>query len=307
MATMASSPRSPMPRSPLGKAPMTLAIVPASEESYIHQTFYDFAGHANRCQECCDPLQAHLTGRQLCRRGHRYARRIATALYAEAKYRQSRSSSKKRTDGWQSINVDIPRGCEVVRSLLVAMDRGLQIEDRATDVMSPSGSAQELRSPIKPRSAVEPYYLHSFPMTQRVSQTSDEEAYTRSRVIEKVPRSSRRSQSSAPRQRRPVVGIEERERRPYGQDNHSIITEGSNDSGYDSPSAPHSPDIRRGSQFAEDMKRRSMDRPKPILKKTKSFERHYRKSSLDGPLATRTARHSGVGFNIDGEYLVPGM
>ncbi|KAK6355009.1 hypothetical protein TWF696_004136 [Orbilia brochopaga] len=303
----ASSPRAMMtPRSaPTAYDLANLVPQPAISESYMHQTFRDFAAHAYTCDVCYDPLRVHLEGRQLCSKGHKLARKVSKALYEEAneKYRRSKSS-RRRADGWQPIEVDIPKGCEVVRALINAMERGLNINSR------PEGLPTTPATPTQPTYLDEALYGY---YQRRPGPSSDEELYSRSRSrVRDEPeatgrsRSTKRSSSVGNAGRKPVVvGIQERERRPYGGSHSS---NGSVDSGYDT--APGSPDhFRRGSQYAQDMKRRN-ERPKSILKKTVSFEReHLLEKDPQTPRSPTkgTNQEKYVFFNISGECLAPGF
>ncbi|KAF3936769.1 hypothetical protein ABW19_dt0202867 [Dactylella cylindrospora] len=280
----------------------TMMPQPAIPESYIHQTFRDFSAHAYRCGTCFDPLRVHLEGRQLCSKGHKLARKVSKALYEEAneKYRRSKSS-RRRADGWQAIEVDIPKGCEVVRALLNAMERGLNINSRSE--ATPATPA----TPVARTHFDDAMFAH---YQKRSGPSSDEELYrSRSRHRDEADghrsRSTKRSSSVGNAGRKPVViGIQERERRPYGGSHSS---NGSIDSGYDT--APGSPDhFRRGSQYAEDMKRRK-ERPKSILKKSISFEReHLLEKDPQTPRSPTkgTNQEKYVFFNISGECLAPG-
>ncbi|KAK6520985.1 hypothetical protein TWF506_001221 [Arthrobotrys conoides] len=305
-----SSPRAlTAPRSSPPMYDQVLPTVLPIPESYMHQTFRDFASHAYRCDVCYDPLRVHLEGRQLCSKGHKLARKVSKALYEEAndKYRRSKTS-RRRADGWQSIEVDIPKGCEVVRALINAMERGLNINSRPEGTTATSIPA----TPVTPTTRT---YFDDAMLAQyqrRPGPSSDEELYSRSRSRHREEpeagvrsRSTKRSSSVGNAGRKPVViGIQERERRPYG--GHS--SNGSTDSGYDT--APGSPDnFRRGSQYAEDMKRRK-ERPKSILKKTVSFEREHlleRDPKTPRSPTKTTNQEKYVFFNISGECLAPGF
>ncbi|KAF3927752.1 hypothetical protein ABW21_db0208166 [Orbilia brochopaga] len=305
---LSSSPRAMMtPRSAPATYDQLVTMAPHSAipESYMHQTFRDFSNHAYTCDVCYDPLRVHLEGRQLCSKGHKLARKVSKALYEEAneKYRRSKSS-RRRADGWQPIEVDIPKGCEVVRALINAMERGLNINSR------PEGLPTTPATPTDRTyfdDSVYGYYQ------RRPGPSSDEELYSRSRSRHRDEpeangrsRSTKRSSSVGNAGRKPVViGIQERERRPYGGSHSS---NGSVDSGYDT--APGSPDhFRRGSQYAQDMKRRN-ERPKSILKKTISFEReHLLEKDPQTPRSPTkgTNQEKYVFFNISGECLAPGF
>ncbi|KAJ6261172.1 hypothetical protein Dda_3839 [Drechslerella dactyloides] len=308
-APMSSSPRTAMTPRSAPPAPgydnlITMVPQPVMSESYMHHTFHEFSSHAYTCDVCYDPLRVHLEGRQLCSKGHKLARKVSKALYEEAndKYRRSKST-RRRADGWQPIEVDIPKGCEVVRALINAMERGLNINSR------PEGL------PTTPATPTNTYFddsLYGY-YQRRPGPSSDEELYSRSRSRHRDEpdahgrsRSTKRSSSVGNAGRKPVViGIQERERRPYGGSHSS---NGSVDSGYDT--APGSPDhFRRGSQYAQDMKRRN-ERPKSILKKPISFEReHLLEKDPQTPRSPTksTNQEKCVFFNISNEYLAPGF
>ncbi|EPS41558.1 hypothetical protein H072_4531 [Dactylellina haptotyla CBS 200.50] len=307
-APPASSPRAVVvPRNSPSRYEQLPTMMPqpaAIPKSYMHATFEKFSQHAYGCTTCYDPLRVHLERRQLCTEGHKLARKVSKALYEEAndKYRRSKAT-RRRADGWQPIEVDIPKGCEVVRALITAMERGLNINSR------PEASA----GPVTPVTPSPPtYYDHSaYAYQRRPGPSSDEELYSRSRSRHRDEpesgrsRSTKRSSSVGNAGRKPViVGIEERQRRPYGGSHSS---NGSVDSGYDS--TPGSPDhFRRGSQYAEDMKRRK-ERPKSILKKSISFEReHLLEKEPQTPHSPTkgTSQEKYVFFNISGECLAPG-
>lgn len=254
-------------------------------DSYADHTMKKFADHAYNCASCYDPMTIHMEGGQLCHRGHKLARKVAKALYetAEEKYRVSNPSSR-RLDGKAMIEVSIPRGCEVVRSLLKAMECGLKVRSSSDAV-----AATPVRSHFEDYPASDEQLYRSRP--------SHREQGSRARS-----RSAKRGTSTGPSNRRLLqqpVGVHERERRPYGASHSS---NGSVDSGYDT--APGSPDVRRGSQYAEDMKRRQ-ERPKSILKKTLSFEREHLLENE--PSTPRSPKEKYVVFNIRGECLAPGF
>jgi hypothetical protein len=83
-----------------------------------------FASHASHCPDCAHPYEAHVTGRTLCNRGHRYAQEVAAYVYSKA---GKAYSVVDRKDGLAPTQVEIPVNCGAVRELLKAMDRGLRI------------------------------------------------------------------------------------------------------------------------------------------------------------------------------------
>ncbi|EWC46906.1 hypothetical protein DRE_03918 [Drechslerella stenobrocha 248] len=259
-------------------------------EAYMHKTFKDFADHAYTCDVCYDPLRVQMEGGRLCSRGNKLARKISKAFHEEANEKYHRvNSSRHHTAVWKSIGAEIPEGCEIVRPLINAMNRGLDISSRSDD-------------------------SHHTYYQRRPGPSSDEELYSRSRSRHRDEletagrsRSAKRSSSAGNAVRKPVViGIQERERRPYGGSHSS---HGSTDSGYDT--APGSPDtFRRGSQYAQDIKRRK-ERPKSILKNPISFDEREHLLEKD-PKAPRspikgTSQEKCVFFKISGEHIPPGF
>lgn len=82
-----------------------------------------FAHHASRCSSCAHPYDVHKRGGTLCPKGHQRALDVAQYLYNKG----GQAYSRVDREGNQRIQVEIPAGCESVRGLLKAMERGLRL------------------------------------------------------------------------------------------------------------------------------------------------------------------------------------
>ncbi|KAI9681834.1 MAG: hypothetical protein M1829_000579 [Trizodia sp. TS-e1964] len=82
-----------------------------------HRTLLAFSRHAGRCEEC------NIASRILCDRGR--SRALAVTEYVYLKAGQVYSASDRK-DGYQPVQLEIPYGCEPVRDLLAALERGLR-------------------------------------------------------------------------------------------------------------------------------------------------------------------------------------
>ena len=87
------------------------------------KAMHNFATHASHCDICCDPYKVHLAGKTLCDQGHYRAREVAKYVYNKG----GRAYSLVDLHDHQAIQVEIPVGCEAVRGLLKAMERGLRL------------------------------------------------------------------------------------------------------------------------------------------------------------------------------------
>lgn len=97
--------------------------LPHDDEAYVAKKF---AQHAARCTICAHPFEVHLRGGTLCAKGHQRALDVAKYLYSKGDRTFSiiDSGSNIRT------RVEIPAGCEAVRGLLQAIERGLALRRR---------------------------------------------------------------------------------------------------------------------------------------------------------------------------------
>ncbi len=85
---------------------------------------HNFATHASHCQTCAHPFSTHLSGSTLCPKGHAHARAVASYVF---NYAGQAYSTTDVEAGAQRVQIEIPVGCEVVRELLAAMERGLRL------------------------------------------------------------------------------------------------------------------------------------------------------------------------------------
>lgn len=94
---------------------------PADEDEL--QALYNYTRHASHCDRCADPYRVHLAGKTLCDRGHQHAREVAKYIHLDG----GRPCSTMDTHERHYVEVEIPIRYDVVRSLLKALDRGLQL------------------------------------------------------------------------------------------------------------------------------------------------------------------------------------
>lgn len=97
--------------------------LPHDDEAYVMNAF---ARHAAHCIACANPYEVHKQGGTLCAKGHQRALDVAKYLY-------SRGDRTFSVVDWQSnvrTRVEIPAGCDAVRGLLKAMERGLALRRR---------------------------------------------------------------------------------------------------------------------------------------------------------------------------------
>ena len=89
-----------------------------------------FARHATHCPSCCHPYDIYRRGSTLCSKGHQRALDVAQYVYNKA----GQAYSLVDREGNQRVQIEIPVGCEVVRELLKAMERGLRLMKAAPAV-----------------------------------------------------------------------------------------------------------------------------------------------------------------------------
>lgn len=100
---------------------------PHEDELYVMRAF---ASHADRCPDCAQPYKVHLSGRTLCDKGHQRALDVAQYVYNKG----GKAYSLVDREGNQLVQIEIPVGCEVVKDLLKAMERGLRLRRKAPAV-----------------------------------------------------------------------------------------------------------------------------------------------------------------------------
>ena len=101
--------------------------LPRDDEAYVMKAF---ARHASHCPSCAEPYEVHRQGGTLCPKGHQRALDVAQYVYNKGGH----AYSVVDQEGYQRVQIEIPAGCEAVRSLLKAMERGLRIMKRAPAV-----------------------------------------------------------------------------------------------------------------------------------------------------------------------------
>ena len=101
--------------------------LPHDDEAYVMKAF---ARHASHCTSCAEPYEVHKRGGTLCPKGHQRALDVAQYVYNKG----GKAYSLVDREGSQRVQIEIPAGCESVRSLLKAMERGLRIMKRAPSV-----------------------------------------------------------------------------------------------------------------------------------------------------------------------------
>ena len=89
-----------------------------------------FARHASHCTSCAEPYEVYKRGGTLCPKGHQRALDVAQYVYNKG----GKAYSLVDREGSQRVQIEIPAGCESVRSLLKAMERGLRIMKQAPSV-----------------------------------------------------------------------------------------------------------------------------------------------------------------------------
>ena len=93
------------------------------DESYV---MHSYARHATHCTQCAHPYESHLQGLSLCEKGHRYALNIVQYVY----FKGGKAYSTVDRHQQHRIQVEIPVGCDIVRDLLLAIERGLKLRSK---------------------------------------------------------------------------------------------------------------------------------------------------------------------------------
>ncbi|MCJ1486719.1 hypothetical protein MMC06_006897 [Schaereria dolodes] len=101
--------------------------LPRDDEAYVMKAF---ARHASHCSSCERPYEVHRRGGTLCPKGHQRALDVAQYVYNKG----GQAYSQVDREGHQRVQIEIPPGCEAVRSLLKAMERGLRLMKKAPAV-----------------------------------------------------------------------------------------------------------------------------------------------------------------------------
>ena len=112
-------------RRQVGFAPAPVySRLPRDDEAYVIKAY---ARHAGHCSTCANPYEVHRRGGTLCPKGHQRALDVAQYVYNKG----GQAFSTVDREGNQRVQIEIPVGCETVRSLLKAMERGLRLMKRA--------------------------------------------------------------------------------------------------------------------------------------------------------------------------------
>lgn len=117
--------------------------------------------HTSHCGQCARPYELYKLGGTLCPKGQQRARDVASYLYNKEGEVYSLVDQERR----RSTRVEIPAGCDSVRDLLKALERGflqqcqtpVESYDR-TYFVAPRRSPTEPRT-AKPRQLRKPSYL----------------------------------------------------------------------------------------------------------------------------------------------------
>ena len=117
----------------------------------------EFAIHAAKCRQCRSPYQVHLAGERLCDRGHALALDVAQYIYSKAGKAFS-LIDRERTE--ERVQIEIPKGCDVIRDLLKAVDRGMRLrrKQELKPVVSHDRTYHVPDRPIERRREPEPRY-----------------------------------------------------------------------------------------------------------------------------------------------------
>lgn len=99
--------------------------LPHDDEAYVMKAF---ARHAAHCNTCAHPYEVHKQGGTLCTKGHQRALDVAKYLYSKG----DRTFSIVDLESNIRTRVEIPAGCDAVRGLLKAMERGLALRRRVS-------------------------------------------------------------------------------------------------------------------------------------------------------------------------------
>ncbi|KAI9682369.1 MAG: hypothetical protein M1817_000423 [Caeruleum heppii] len=177
-------PTSPHPNQVSFLTQPTLCRPPTTpENSAIHA----FARHASHCRHCQDPYLAHLSGGTLCERGSRRARAVVRYLYLDSTGRTCSTYADEEGDGYSVVRVEIPYGCDSVRGLLKAVERGLRFEQRSS---TKSNSKPKSRYTTKPIVSYDKTYL----VKSRTPKTSEQRETTTITTTSVPSKRSRRPQ-----------------------------------------------------------------------------------------------------------------
>ncbi|KAI9864178.1 MAG: hypothetical protein M1824_005573 [Vezdaea acicularis] len=129
--------------------------------------FFTFADHIFVCPDCS------LRSRTLCDNGHYLAQLIAKHVYSKA---GKTFSATEREEGSVPVQVEIPVGCESVRTLLRALEEGRggrQSADRSYYVAPRRSEHAERPAQTQPQPQPQSQYYASDPYTYAPAQAPE--------------------------------------------------------------------------------------------------------------------------------------
>ncbi|KGO72177.1 hypothetical protein PITC_076150 [Penicillium italicum] len=142
----------------------------------------DFERHASHCRNCSHAVQTYKDGLPLCESGKSHARDLRNYLYSQS----GKYFSTVEFESGKSTRVKLPRDAFATRELLMALEQGMRIREKAVVIQKPV-------QPVK--SATSTSYDRTYPVPAR--KVSGKQARPRSmspeayQVIERAPRLSR--------------------------------------------------------------------------------------------------------------------
>jgi hypothetical protein len=94
---------------------------PRDDEVYV---MCRFAHHARHCAYCAQPLVHVAQGRNLCAQGARHANMVRQYIYSKG----GKLYSLVDYEQGETMQIEIPSDCEVIRDLMFAVGRGLRTQ-----------------------------------------------------------------------------------------------------------------------------------------------------------------------------------
>jgi hypothetical protein len=104
---------------------LAFARPPRDDELYV---MCRFAHHARHCAYCARPLALVAQGRNLCAQGAHHANNVRQYIYSKG----GKLYSLVDYEQGQTMQIEIPSDCDVVRDLMLALGRGLATQPRKT-------------------------------------------------------------------------------------------------------------------------------------------------------------------------------
>jgi hypothetical protein len=120
---------------------------PRDDELYV---MCRFAHHARHCAYCARPLVLAAQGRNLCSQGARHANIVRQYIYSKG----GKLYSLVDYERGQTMQIEIPSDCAVIRDLMLAVGRGLTTQpQKARTVVVHNDSVTVSQQPPVRRSA----------------------------------------------------------------------------------------------------------------------------------------------------------